>query len=366
MSALDAQVDPAASGADAPEVKWEQRWHPLRREWVVIAGHRQNRPWSGQNEARAADAKPRHDDGCYLCPGVTRASGEANPDYRDVLVFDNDFPCVGEAAPARDGGGGDTGASPYRTRDARGTARVVCYSPRHDLTLAELGVDGVDRLLETWQEQFRELSARPDINHVLFFENKGEQVGVSNPHPHCQIYATNFVFRTIENESQYAAEHHAQTGRSLLGDMIDAELADGRRVLAQGPDAVSFVPHCARYSYETFVAPRRCVPNIAALTGDERRGLAAVLSETLVRFDNLWRMSFPYVMALHQAPCDGREHPGFHFHIEFHPPLRKPDLLKFPAGPEIGGGNFISDTWPEDKAAELRAVPAVHYASSFE
>ena len=344
--------------ASADDIHWEQRWQPLRREWVVIAAHRQNRPWSGQNDRIQERDRREHDPTCYLCPGVVRASGAINPPYTDTLVFDNDFPCVGPAAPPRPA---RRGAGPYRTGRADGLARVVCYSPRHDLSLAELGVAGVDRLLVTWQEQWRELSARPEVNHLLFFENRGEQVGVSNPHPHCQIYATNFVFKTIANEAVYAAEHHRETGRSLLGDMIEREMRDADRLLHASPSAVAFVPHCARYPYETFVAPRRCVPNIAALDKPERQALAEALSETLIRFDNLWQTPFPYVMALHQAPCDGRDHPGFHFHIEFHPPLRKPDLLKFPAGPEIGGGNFISDTWPEDKAEELRLVPTLHH-----
>lgn len=340
------------------EMKWEQRWHPLRREWVIIAAHRQDRPWSGQAESNTAAREPAYDPTCYLCPGNARISGERNPDYHGVFVFDNDHPCVGLEAPvdlAQPAG------SPYRNSPARGIARVVCYHRRHDLALAQLQVDHVVRLLEVWQDQYRELGGRPEVNHVLFFENKGAEVGVSNPHPHCQIYATNFVFKTIENEARFAAEHHRQTGRSLLGDMIDAELADGRRMLAANDAAVAFIPFCARYAYETFVAPRRCVGSIAELGSDELRGFAGVLHEVLIRFDNLWQRPFPYVMALHQAPTDGRSHDGFHFHVEFHPPLRKPNLLKFLAGPEIGGGSFLSDTWPEDKAAELQAVADVHY-----
>jgi UDPglucose--hexose-1-phosphate uridylyltransferase len=261
---------------------------------------------------------------------------------------------------------GELAAPPgiLRVRPAQGIARVVCYSPRHDLTLAELPLDKIVLLLEAWQQQYRELGARPEVDHVLVFENKGEVVGVSNPHPHGQIYATNFVFKTIEVEARAAERHHGETGRALLADVIAAEEQDGRRIVAASGSALAFVPHFARYAYETYVAPRRTVPSLADLSPEELRDFAAVLAEVLVRFDNLWRMPFPYVMALHQAPTDGRAHPGFHFHIELHPPLRKPNLLKYLAGPEIGGGSFLSDTAPEDKAAELRAAPAVHYKAA--
>jgi UDPglucose--hexose-1-phosphate uridylyltransferase len=212
-----------------------------------------------------------------------------------------------------------------------------------------------------WQEQYRDLGERDGIDHVLVFENKGEVVGVSNPHPHCQIYATNFVFKTIEAEAGAGERHLADTGRVLFQDILVAEQADGRRIIAENDSAIAFVPYFARYAYEVFVAPKATHPSLAALASGERRDLGAVLREVLVRFDNLWQMPFPYVMPLHQAPTDGHAYRGFHFHIEFHPPLRKPNLLKYLAGPEIGGGNFLSDTAPEEKAAELRDVPAVHY-----
>jgi galactose-1-phosphate uridylyltransferase (family 1) len=336
---------------------WEQRWHPLREEWVIVAAHRNSRPWTGETRPERARDVPAYVADCPLCPGNVRVSGASNPPYDGIFVFDNDMPCVGPGAPA------DLEPPPgvYRNRPARGVARVVCYTPRHDLTLAELDLPQIIALLETWQEQYRELGARPEVNHVLFFENKGEVVGVSNPHPHCQIYATNFVFKTIENEAAICRRHWHEHRHGLMEDILAAERADGRRILAERDSAIAFVPYFARYAYETFVVPKQAHASLADLSAAEVRDLAAVLQEVIVRFDNLWRMSFPYVMALHQAPTDGRPHDGFHFHIEFHPPLRKPNLLKYLAGPEIGGGSFLSDTSPEEKAAELRAVPAVHY-----
>jgi len=336
---------------------WEQRWHPLREEWVIIAAHRQHRPWSGEEVRHGQVPLPTYVEDCYLCPGNRRVDGQRNPDYRQTLVFDNDLPCVAPDAPAA-----QPPSSPlYRTTDARGFARVVCYTPRHDLTLAELDEARIEELLRVWQAQYTELGDHLNVAHVLIFENKGEVVGVSNPHPHCQIYATNFVFKTIESEVRIGKRHREKTGRILFQDVIDAERRDGRRLLAENDSAIAFVPYFARYAYETYVAPKETHPNIAALSKPEVRDLAAILKEVLVRFDNLWRMSFPYVMTLHQAPTDGGLYPSVHFHIEFHPPLRTPTLLKYLAGPEIGGGNFLSDTSPEEKAAELRAVSTVHY-----
>jgi len=338
---------------------WEERWHPLRREWVVITSHRDNRPWHGERVGRANGGAPLADyvADCYLCPGNERISGQRNPAYAGVYTFYNDHPCVSPAAPTTL----DAPPGIYRNRPASGASRVVCFAPRHDVTLAELPHARYVELLRELQEQYRELGARPDVRHVLVFENKGEVVGVSNPHPHCQVYATNFVFRTIELEAQACAEHHTEHGRTLLQDIIAAEVDDGRRLLVQRGAALSFVPYFARYPYETYVAPHDAHASVAELSPAELDDFAAALRETLIRMENLWRMPFPYVMVLHQAPTDGARHPGFHFHVEIHPPLRKPGLLKYLAGPEIGGGNFLNDTSPEEKAAELRAVSALHY-----
>jgi UDPglucose--hexose-1-phosphate uridylyltransferase len=339
---------------------WEQRWHPLREEWVILSAHRQPRPWSGEEVHSGQLPLPAYVEDCYLCPGNSRVDGQRNPAYRQTFVLDNDLPCVAPHAP-------DAAPPPmsiYRSASARGVSRVVCYTPRHDLTLAELSQADIEGLMRVWQAQYEELSGRPDIAHVLIFENKGEVVGVSNPHPHCQIYATNFVFKTIETEARVSERHLAETGRMLFQDVLHAERRDGRRLLVENDSAVAFVPYFARYAYETYVAPKQTHPSIAALSGSELSDLADVLKQVLVRFDNLWRMSFPYVMVLHQAPTDGGRYPGVHFHIEFHPPLRTPTLLKYLAGPEIGGGNFLSDTSPEEKAAELRAASAVHYTQT--
>jgi UDPglucose--hexose-1-phosphate uridylyltransferase len=284
--------------------------------------------------------------------------GAINPKYDGVFVFDNDHPCVGINAPVELSPA--TGIN--QNRPAHGVARVVCYTPRHNLSLAQLEQTEIENLLGAWQRQYSELATHPGVKHVLVFENKGEVVGVSNPHPHCQIYATNFVFKTIETEAAASERNLLQTGRVLFQDILAAEEEDQRRIIAENSSTIAFLPYFARYAYEVYVAPKQTHASLADLSDAEVQGFAAVLKETLVRFDNLWQMPFPYVMTLHQAPTDGNDHRGFHFHIEIHPPLRKPNLLKYLAGPEIGGGNFLSDTSPEQKAAELRLLSATHYS----
>lgn len=336
---------------------WEQRWHPLRREWVVLAAHRQHRPWSGEVVERAGESLPEYVPDCYLCPGNRRVSGAVNPNYTGIYVFDNDHPSLAPYAPADL----PKPPGPYRNSPAHGVCRVVCYSPKHNLSPGQLSQQEVENLVAAWREQYLELGGRPQINCVLIFENRGEVVGVSNPHPHGQIYATNFIFKILETELCACREHYQSTGRLLFMDILDAEREDGRRILFENEHAIAFVPYFARYPYETFVAPKKPRASLAQLSDSEAADLAALLRRLLVRYDNLWRMPFPYVMPLHQAPTDGGDYPWYQMHIEFHPPLRKPNLLKYLAGAEIGGGNFMLDVAPEDTAQELRSLPDVHY-----
>ena len=339
---------------------WEERWHPLREEWVIIAAHRQDRPWNGETLTNHRAEVAAYVADCYLCPGNLRVSGKRNDNYSGTFVFDNDHPCVGEGAPAVL----EQPPAPYKNQSAGGIARVVCYSPHHNLSLAELEVAEIENLLHVWQDQYLDLTRRHEINHVLIFENRGEAVGVSNPHPHCQIYATNFVFKTIENEARVSDTYLKDTGRVLFQDILKAEVDDGRRIICETESAIAFLPYFARYAYEVYVAPRQTHASIATLSRDEVKEFASTLKCLLVKLDNLWQMPFPYVMTLHQSPADGFAHEGFHFHVEIHPPLRRPNLLKYLAGPEIGGGNFLSDTAPEEKAAELKIQSEVHYKES--
>jgi len=343
--------------SNAQQGIWEERWHPLREEWVIVAAHRQNRPWIGATVETAPEPAPPYVADCYLCPGNHRVSGAVNPLYEQTYVFDNDHPSVGQDAPENL----SIPPEPYRVRQAKGYARVICYSPFHNLTLAEMPTEAITEVVQVWQQQTYDLGNKPGVKHVLCFENKGEVVGVSNPHPHGQIYATNFVFKLVEQQLQASQRYLANTGNLLFEDIIKAEQQDGRRILYEDEFAIAFVPYFARYAYEVYVAPKRPVAHIFDLRDEEAVALARALKNVTVRFDNLWQMSFPYVMTLYQAPTDGGDYSSFHFFISFYPPFRRPNVLKYLAGPEIGGGNFLSDTAPEAQAAELLAVPTMHY-----
>src|ERR1051325_7597296 len=261
---------------------WEERWHPLREEWVIVAAHRQTRPWQGEMVEEREAALPDYLPDCYLCPGNLRVSGQRNAPYDSTFVFDNDHPCVGFEAPREL----PPPVGIYRSRPADGIARVVCYSPKHNLTLSELALPEVVNLLRVWRDQYVDLGGRREINHVLTFENKGEFVGVSNPQPHCQIYATNFVFKTIETEARASRRHLAETGRVLFQDLLRAEGEDGRRIIFENDSAVAFLPYFARYAYEGYVAPKQTHQSLATMGEAELNDFAAALSHLFVKYDN--------------------------------------------------------------------------------
>ncbi len=340
--------------------KWEQRWHPLWREWVVYAAHRNFRPWSGEGVPSALTAQS-YDPDCYLCPGNARIHGNRNPDYEDVFIFDNDHPVVGMTAPdiLPDERVNHNGL--YVRRPAHGIARVVCYDPRHNVTLAEVPCSKVTKVFIAWREQMREFHSRPEIQFVLIFENKGEIVGVSNPHPHCQIYAVNFVFSLVERELAASADYTKNTGENLFASVIQAEQNDGIRILSENEQAIAFVPFFARYAYEVLVFPKTRHATLRTMNDEELHGLADVFQQVIRRYDLLFGMSFPYVMSILQAPVDEGDYLDYHLHLLLQPPLRLPGLKKFLAGPEIGGGNFMADTTPEEKAQELRNVDLTNY-----
>jgi UDPglucose--hexose-1-phosphate uridylyltransferase len=323
---------------------WELRWHPFRAEWVLFTAHRDARPWIGEV---VADEEPSVPDDNALAP-LGRRVGTTNPDYRGVFVFTNDLPVFSADAPVP-----PPGDDLYRTRRAGGTAEVVCYHHDPTKSMADLDDDEVHAVVTTWRERTRALQARDDVAHVLVFENRGAAVGTSNPHPHCQIYAGALVYGTMAREAEVAAEHHRRTGTSLLEDVAARELA-GPRVVSEADDFFACVPWFARYAYEVLVLPRHAVSSLVDLDDRECRSLALVLRDVVRRYDALWGLRMPYVLAVHQAPVG--DHPHYPFHVEFHPPLRAPNLLKYLAGPEIGGGSMTNESDPDRKAEELRAA----------
>jgi UDPglucose--hexose-1-phosphate uridylyltransferase len=325
---------------------WELRFHPFRGEWVLLTAHRGARPWIGET---IADEEPAVPEDNALAP-LGRRIATTNPDYRGVFVFTNDLPVFSPDAPAP-----SEGDELYRTRRAVGTAEVVCY--HHDATksMADLADDEVATVVRTWRDRTVELQAMDGIAHVLIFENRGAAVGTSNPHPHCQIYAGSLVYGIAERETEVAAAHFAATGRDLLAEVVARE-QHGGRVLDGNERFFACVPWFARYAYEVLVLPREPVTSLVDLDDEGCRDLGTVLRDVVRRYDALWGIRMPYVLAVHQAPVG--DHPHYPFHVELHPPLRAPGLLKYLAGPEIGGGSMTNESDPDEKAAELRGALA--------
>ncbi|MFT7242909.1 MAG: UDPglucose--hexose-1-phosphate uridylyltransferase [Candidatus Azotimanducaceae bacterium] len=337
---------------------WERRWHPLRNEWVTITSHRNARPWSSTDVPSNQDTtKQSFDADCYLCPGNTRVSGKQNDAYEGLFVFDNDHPSFSDAAPR------DLENPPgiYRNATATGITRVMCYSSNHAESLAELDQARLEAVLDCWAEETQSLMQRSDVAQVLVFENKGEVIGVSNPHPHCQLYAAGFEFKNLELERLAMEAHFKETGRHLMSDVISSEQETGSRVIFENDAAIAFLPYFSRFPFESFVCPTTRHAWLFELSQTERQALATALRQTLVRYDNLWQTPFPYMLVLHQAPADAGE--LYYFHIQIHPLMRQPTLQKFLAGVESGGGHFLNDVDPDQAAGQLRDVSDQHYLS---
>ncbi len=328
-----------------------RRLNPLTGEWVLVSPHRMQRPWQGKRETVAAAPMLTHDPACYLCAGNTRANGAVNPDYSHTFVFDNDFAALTADAPAErieDGLLVAEGES--------GICRVLCFSPRHDLTLAKMTVGDVERVVDAWIEETINLGARPEIGAVQIFENRGEIMGCSNPHPHGQIWATRHAPNELEKETHRQAEYLMKHGRPLLIDYLAQELDRGERIVFMNEHFVALVPFWAIWPYETMILPRRRIASFDELKAEERTGLAAALSELTRRYDRLFDVSFPYSMGFHQKPTDGAVHAEWQMHAHFYPPLlRSATVKKFMVGFEMLGSPQ-RDLTPEAAAARLREV----------
>jgi UDPglucose--hexose-1-phosphate uridylyltransferase len=338
-----------------PFGQWEKRWHPLRREWVVYAAHRNSRPWSFDKK-ESIKTSPAYDPGCYLCPGNKRVSGIKNPDQYDVFIFDNDHPVVGLNSPLIPAEQLELHTGLYKKRQAEGIARVVCYDPRHNVTLNDVSVEQVAKVFTALRNEMIFFQKHDKIKSVLIFENKGEIVGVSNPHPHCQIYATDFTFNVVNKELKAAEEYRKEKSSNLFADIIAAEQTDDIRIIAENENAIAFIPFFARFAYETYIFPKRKHATLVSLSDEELYDLAKVFQTVAKKYDANFQTSFPYILAFAQAPVDGNDYPDYHMHLIICPPLRQPGIMKFLAGPETGADTFMADTMPEDKAAELRKI----------
>jgi UDPglucose--hexose-1-phosphate uridylyltransferase len=329
-----------------------RRLNPLTGELVLVSPHRTARPWQGQVEAQAAEPRPSYDPTCYLCPGNERAAGARTPVYSTTFVFDNDFAALTpDTAPERSDRAGLLVAD-----SERGICRVVCFSPRHDLTLGQMDHGTIRRVVDTWTDQYLELSALDWVNHVLVFENRGAMMGASNPHPHGQIWAN----QRLPNEPARELHHqqaYADHGGCLLCDYLAVELKEEERVVCQNDQFVVLVPFWAVWPFETLVLPRRHDGALPDLADGERDGLADILRRLTRRYDRLFAVTFPYSMGFHQRPTTGARHPEWHLHAHFYPPLlRSATVRKFMVGYELLA-QPQRDITPESAAQRLRDLP---------
>lgn len=335
-----------------------RRLNRLTGEWVLVSPHRTERPWSGLEEASDTPFAAPYDADCYLCPGNQRAGGGTNPDYNAPYIFTNDFSALLQQER-------DTTVVPTDellvARAESGICRVICYSPRHDLSLARMQPESVEKIVEAWQKEYLELGSREEINYVQIFENRGLIMGCSNPHPHGQIWANSTVPTIPAQESCRQREYLAQNRDCLLCRYLETELQAGERVLFANDSFVTLVPFWAVWPYETLILPRCHQPSIAVLTNKEKADLAEMLVRLAICYDNLFSISFPYSMGIHQQPTDSDAHPHWHWHIHYFPPLlRSRSIRKHMVGYEMLAMPQ-RDISPESAVARLRGLSSLHY-----
>jgi UDPglucose--hexose-1-phosphate uridylyltransferase len=335
-----------------------RRVNPLTGDWVLVSPQRAQRPWQGRMEGTAAPALS-YDPECYLCPGNRRAGGVRNPDYPSTFVFTNDFAALKpETSQLR---GDESGQGLLLSEAERGTCKVVCFSPRHDLTLARMTVPEIVDVVDIWVDQFIELGALPSINYVQIFENRGEMMGCSNPHPHGQIWANETIPNEPRKEQGSQKAYSQRHGACLLCDYLQLELKDGSRLVVEEANFAALVPFWAVWPYEILLLPKTHLGDMRSLDASMRDGLADILKRLTTRYDNLFKSPFPYSMGYHQAPTDGEAHPEWHLHAHFYPPLlRSATVRKFMVGYEMLASPQ-RDITPEAAASVLRGLSDLHY-----
>ena len=336
-----------------------RRLNLLTREWVLVSPHRAKRPWLGQVEKRPAQSLPEYDPTCYLCPGNERAGGVRNPAYTGTFVFDNDFAAL---LPEPSQEVHHAGSSLMASEPERGLCRVICFSPRHDLSLPEFALPTIENVIGTWAEQSADLGSRDFIKYVQVFENKGEVMGASNPHPHSQVWASGHIPNEPVKELAAQHDYFNQHQRPLLADYISEEHKSKDRLLAANDHFSAFVPFWAIWPFEILLSAHRPgLTRLTELTSAETTALAEILKLITTRYDNLFEISFPYSMGFHQAPFDGQTHPEWLLHAHFYPPLlRSATVRKFMVGYEMLGMPQ-RDITPESAAERLRGLPEIHY-----
>jgi len=335
-----------------------RRLNILTGEWVLVAPHRTKRPWQGHEEGRSNKNTITHNPTCYLCPGNTRANGVTNPDYKSTYVFINDFSSLIDNIPEFD----IRDSELIVARSERGICKVVCFSPRHDLTLAEMEIHELEGVVRAWSDEYKNLGALPFINYVQIFENKGEIMGCSNPHPHGQIWAQETIPGEPSKEQEQQYRYNSINNASLLVDYLQLELEKKERIIYENEGFVLLVPFWAVWPYETMILPKRKINNILQFSANEITQFADAIKVGTVKYDNLFNTSFPYSAGIHQAPTDGKEHNEWQFHMHFYPPLlRSATIKKFMVGYELLA-NPQRDITAETSAVIIRDLPSVHYS----
>jgi len=331
-----------------------RRFNPLSGEWVLVSPHRTQRPWQGAVESVPPPDRPQYDPTCYLCPGNARVGGVCNPKYRSTYVFENDFAALKQDAPVARLDIGNKGLLVAETE--RGICRVICFLPRHDLTLATMQPSEIEEVIRTWIAQTRELSALSGVRHVQIFENRGEMMGASNPHPHCQIWATGTVPEAPSRELASQKDYRDRNHSCLLCDYVALEQAEKQRIVYSNDSFIAVVPFWAVWPFEVLLCSRRHLGSFPELANHEIAQLSSMLNQIVSTYDRVFDVPFPYSMGFHQTPCDGAQHPEWHFHAHFYPPLlRSATVRKFLVGYEMLASPQ-RDITPEAAAERLRQV----------
>ncbi|MDA3851292.1 MAG: UDP-glucose--hexose-1-phosphate uridylyltransferase [Spirochaetaceae bacterium] len=331
-----------------------RRYNPLTGQWVLVSPQRTDRPWQGQIEKKSQQQRPSNDEKCYLCPGNSRAGGEKNPAYKDTYVFTNDFAALQPDTPLD-----KSSENPlFRSESQRGTCRVICFSPRHDLTLPEMALPDIRKVVDLWAQQTEELSKV--YPWVQIFENKGAVMGCSNPHPHGQIWAGSFLPNEAAREDDLQRKYYLEKHRVMLMDYVEMELLRDERIVAKNPHWVALVPYWAVWPFEILLLPRRHTLRMTDLTDDQRDGLSEIMKNFLTKYDNLFETSFPYSMGWHGAPGQEKA-PHWQLHAHYYPPLlRSAEVKKFMVGYEMLA-EAQRDITAEQAAERLRSLSDIHY-----
>ena len=347
---------------------WERRWHPLLEQWVIIAATTGNRPWNGALvETEHNKSIASHDPSCYLCSGNTRANGEVNPKYKGTWAFDNDYPSFSENAPSFKNKGANQN-SPLMRRDSnQGRCRVLCWTEKHNQTLATISIDEMKQVGRLWQQEYNSLRQDQSIQQILIFENKGEEIGVSNPHPHGQIYATDFVGDSFSRLRQSQAKWAAENNSILLLDLIARDEYKQSLIVSENKDYVVIVPYFARFAYETWIIPKRKANHIGQLNDNEVENFALIYQQMAKTYNVLFQRESPNISLMYNSPCDGHpDNEHWQLHLIMQPPLREPDKLKYLAGYESGSANIVNPVQPEVAAESLRRAFKIQQENSGE